>query len=137
MVDVLVWRLAAADRDGVPFLDGKRRRTVVVGASEELPGGGFVWFRVLSPTSDGSTMGDNLSPELVVAEVRDENRAKTRCAQVTGMYQAKGWAVVVPPTVVDMPNPPVSPDELMMGFPLQTWAEAVTQRLNKGAGRQV
>jgi hypothetical protein len=137
MVDVLVWRLAAADRAGVPFLDGERRRAVVIGASSELPGGGCVWFRVLSPAADGSRVGDRLSPEMVVAEVRDESRARSRCEQVTGMYRAKGWAVVVPPRVIDMPDPPVSPDEVMLGFPLQTWAEAVTQRLNEDTGRRV
>jgi hypothetical protein len=125
MMETLVWRLAAADPRGVPR-KGTRAQSVTIGATTELESGGRVWFRV---RDDGS--GDRLSREAVVAEVRDSGRARMRCEQVTGMYTSQGWVVVDPPRTLDAPEPPVTPDEILLGFPLQTWAEAVTAHLRR------
>lgn len=128
MMDTMVWRLAAADRAGVPYLDD-RAKSVVIGSTMDLGEGERLWFRV---RTDGQ--GDKLSPEPVVAEVRTSARARERVETVTGMYRGLGWVFVEEPRTIDAPEPPVTDEEVLAGWPLVTWAEATTEQLRRSGG---
>jgi len=121
-VDVLCWRLAATDRRGVPYHDA-RRRSVVLGATDEIDDDTCVWFRVLPGGG-----GDTLSGEPAVAEARTVGRARERLETMTGLYRGKGWAVVDGPRVIDAPDPPTGDADIAAGYPLQGWAARVASQ---------
>ena len=141
MPTVLVWRLAAATGN-IPYRDGdERARSVIIGATEEIDDpnsededpdleenfeepGVRVWFRVLP----AGGLGDRLSRDRVVVEVRDPDRARERWETATGMYLALHWVVVEPPRQFDVPSPPLSPEDIMSGYPLVVWAESVVEQ---------
>jgi hypothetical protein len=126
MPAVLMWRLAAATGN-VPFRDD-RARSVIIGATEELGDGESVWLRVLPAGGPDGKLGDRLSWEPVIAEVRDTSRARERCETATGLYQALGWVFVEDPRQMDVDDPPLGDDEILAGWPLVAWAETVAEQ---------
>jgi len=126
-VTVLVWRMGSADGHGIPYRD-ERARSVIIGATEELGDGESVWFRVLPAGGPRGKLGDRLSPDRVVVEVRDARRARERCETATGMYRALGWVVVEHPRELDAPDPPLEDEEILAGWPLKEWAEGVVEQ---------
>lgn len=129
MPAALVWRLVAADGWGVPFRD-HRAKGVVIGSTEELGDGDVcVWFRVLPGAGpDPGKPGDRLSRDRVVVEVRDPRRARERVETATGMYLALKWVIVEDPREIDVPEPPLSREDIMSGVPLQEWAAGVVEQ---------
>jgi hypothetical protein len=126
-VTVLVWRMGSADGHGIPYRD-ERARSVIIGATEDLGDGESVWFRVLPAGGPGGKLGDRLSWEPVVAEVRDTFRARERCETATGMYRALGWVFVEDPRELEVSDPPLGDDEILAGWPLVAWAETVVEQ---------
>ena len=127
-MDTMVWRLAAANRSGVPYHDD-RAKWVIIGSTDDLGEGERLWFRVCS---DGQ--GDKLSRDPVVAEVRTTGRAQERVTTITGMYQGLGWVFVDHPHTIDAPDPPVADEEVYAGWPLIAWAEAVAVQVRREKG---
>ena len=125
---MLVWRMGSADAHGIPYRD-ERARSVIIGATEDLGDGESVWFRVL-PAGGAvpGKLGDRLSWDPVVAEVRDAHRARERCETATGMYRALGWAIVEDPRELDVDDPPLGDEEILAGWPLKAWAETVVEQ---------
>jgi Ni,Fe-hydrogenase III small subunit len=44
------------------------------------------------------------------------------------MYLALHWVVVEDPREIEVPGPPLSPQDIMSGVPLQVWAADVTEQ---------
>lgn len=122
-VTVLLWRLAATDRHGIP-IRGDRAASVIIGATTELPDGARVWFRVL--TGPAAPTRDTLGPA-TICEVRPTHRARERTETTTGLYLAKRWTVVDPPTRRTVPTPPLQPEHITDGTPLLDWATRITR----------
>ena len=138
MPTVLVWRLAAADHRGVPYSDD-RARSVIIGSTEELGDGESeeleladgdvrVWFRALPAGGPDGRPGDKMSRDRVVVEVRNSGRARERVETATGMYRGSGWVVVEDPRRMEVPDPPLDPDDILSGSPLVLWAVGVVER---------
>jgi hypothetical protein len=127
-MDTMVWRLAAANPAGVPYQDA-RAKWVIIGSTDDLGDGERLWFRL---RSDGQ--GDTLSRDPVVAEVRTSERARERVTTITEMYRGLRWVFVEHPRHIHAPDPPVTPEEILAGWPLITWAEAVAAQMGRGGG---
>lgn len=125
MAELLVWRMAAADR-GVPRT-GRRADSVVFGVTEDLGENGRAWFRA---TATGR--GDATSRDPVFAEIRTSERARERAEQATGIYTDKGWVLVDGPRVVDAGNPGLTAMDLLHGGPLTDWATGIAQAVRAG-----
>jgi len=119
-MDVLVWRLAAADHHGVPYRDN--RRTVVIGVTADLGEDQRIWFQAHWPDH-------GIPPtDPVVAEVRTGPRAQERARTATARHESKGWVLVDGPRVVDGGQPELTEADVLAGWPLRAWATGIAEQ---------